>query len=165
MSEEVKKVTGFKVPTRLEYTISSGVARGRFLKAIKEGRLIGQRCPITHKVYVPPRGPSPTTGAEMTEEVELPGQGVITTFCIVNVPFPGQKMEIPFLAASILLDGADIPMLHLIGDCELSDVRMGMRVKAIWRPEDEWDYTTENIKYFTPTGEPDAPFDSYKEHL
>ncbi|MBT6436029.1 MAG: DNA-binding protein, partial [Deltaproteobacteria bacterium] len=91
--------------------------------------------------------------------------GIITTFCIVNVPFPGQKMKIPFLAASILLDGSDIPMLHLIGDCELSDVRMGMRVKAVWRPKEEWDYTTENIKYFSPTGEPDAPFDLYKEHL
>ncbi len=165
MSDENKKVTGFKVPTRLDYTISSGVSRGRFLRAIKEGRIIGQRCPITHKVYVPPRGPSPATGAQMTEEVELPAQGVITTFCIVNVPFPGQKMKIPFLAASILLDGADIPMLHLIGDCELSEVRMGMRVKGIWRPEEEWGYTTENIKYFVPTGEPDAPFDSYKEHL
>lgn len=160
-----EKVTRFKVPTRLTYTISAGRARGRFLRAIKEGRIIGQRCSITNKVYVPPRGPSPTTGAEMTEEVELPARGIITTFCIVNVPFPGQAMEIPFLAASILLDGADIPMLHLISDCEMSEVRMGMRVEGVWKPESEWDYSTENIKYFVPTGEPDAPFDSYKEHL
>ena len=158
-------VTRFKVPVRLEYTIRTGEAPGCFLKAIKEGRIIGQRCPITGKVYVPPRGPSPTTGAAMTEEVEVADFGVITTFCVISVPYEGQEMKLPYVAASILLEGSDIPMLHLIGDCEHSDVRMGMKVKAVWRPEEEWDYTTENIRWFAPTGEPDAPFDSYKEHL
>ena len=158
-------VTRFKSPMRLEYTIRTGEAPGIFLRAMKEGRIIGQRCPITGKVYVPPRGPSPTTGAQMTEEVEVSDVGVITTFCVISVPYEGQTMKLPYVAASILLDGSDIPMLHLIGDCENSDVRMGMRVKAVWKPEEEWDYTTENIRYFAPTGEPDAPFDSYKEHL
>ena len=60
-------VTGFKVPVRLEYTIRTGKSPGAFLKAMKDGRIIGQRGPITGKVYVPPRGPSPTTGAAMTE--------------------------------------------------------------------------------------------------
>jgi hypothetical protein len=42
---------------------------------------------------------------------------------------------------------------------------MGMRVKANWKPQSEWEPSLENILYFEPTGEPDAPFDSYKEHL
>ena len=158
-------VTRFKVPVKLQYTIRTGRAPGLFLRAMKEGRIIGQRCSITGKVYVPPRGPSPTTGTQMTEEVQVADVGVITTFCVINVPFEGQTMKLPYVAASILLDGSDIPMLHLIGDCENADVRMGMWVKAVWKPEEEWDYTTENIRYFAPTGEPDAPFDSYKEHL
>jgi hypothetical protein len=40
-----------------------------------------------------------------------------------------------------------------------------MRVKAKWRPEAEWTTSLENIAYFEPTGEPDVPFDDYKEHL
>jgi hypothetical protein len=42
---------------------------------------------------------------------------------------------------------------------------MGMRVKAKWKPQDQWETSLENILYFEPTGEPDAAFDSYKEHL
>jgi hypothetical protein len=42
---------------------------------------------------------------------------------------------------------------------------MGMRVRAKWKPKEQWVTSLENILYFEPTGEPDAPFESYKEHL
>ena len=42
---------------------------------------------------------------------------------------------------------------------------MGMRVEAVWVEPEELRPTLESIKYFRPTGEPDAPYDSYKEHL
>ena len=34
---------------------------------------------------------------------------------------------------------------------------MGMRVEAVWRPREEWEPGLQNIEYFRPTGEPDAP--------
>ncbi|MEE2961650.1 MAG: Zn-ribbon domain-containing OB-fold protein [Myxococcota bacterium] len=165
MSDASKKVTRFKSPTSIGYTIRSGAASGGFLRSIKEGKIVGMRCPETRKVYVPPRGPSPTSGLLMTEEVEVSDRGIITTFCEVNVPFEGQALEIPYVAASILLDGADIPMLHLIGECTPTEIRMGMRVKAIWKDESEWGHTTENILYFVPTGENDAALSDFVEHL
>ena len=160
-----EKVTRFKVPVELNYTIRSGTASQQFLEGIKEGRILGQRCSATGKVYVPARGPSPTTGLPMTDIVELPDTGIVTTFCVVNVPFEGQTLPLPYVGAAILLDGADIALFHLVGECDLGDVRMGMRVRAEWKPKDTWGYTAENIKYFKPTGEPDAPLASYKEHL
>ena len=33
---------------------------------------------------------------------------------------------------------------------------MGMRVRAVWKPREEWGTTIENILHFEPTGEPDA---------
>ena len=42
---------------------------------------------------------------------------------------------------------------------------MGMRVKAVWKPRAEWGTTIENIDHFSPTGEPDADYDTYKQHL
>ena len=45
----------------------------------------------------------------------------------------------------------------LLGECEAEDVRIGMRVEALWLPKEEWSNTFENIKYFRPTGEPDIP--------
>jgi uncharacterized OB-fold protein len=116
-------------------------------------------------VYVPPRGACPVDGVPTTDEVELPDRGTVTTFCIVNVPFLGQKIEPPYVSAYVLLDGADIAFLHLILECDAADVRMGMRVEAVWKPRDEWGTTIENIQYFRPTGEPDADYETYKQHL
>ena len=65
----------------------------------------------------------------------------------------------------LLLDGADIAFLHLILDCPAEDVHMGMRVKAVWKPRDEWGTTIENISHFAPTGEPDADFETYRNQL
>lgn len=158
-------VTVVETPSRIDYTYIAGRAQSRFLRAIAEGRIVGQRCPVCGKVYVPPRGSCPTDGVPTAEEVELPGRGIITTFCVVNVPFLGQTIDIPYVAASILLDGADIAFQHLIQEIDASDARMGMRVEAVWKPSEEWGYTLENIAHFRPTGEADADFESYEEHL
>ena len=130
-----------------------------------EGKLVGQRCPTCGKVYVPPRSACPADGTPTAEEVELPDTGTVTTFCIVNVPFLGQRITPPYVSAYILLDGADIAFLHLILDIPAEEVRMGMRVKAVWKPREEWGTTIENISHFAPTGEPDADYETYRNHL
>ena len=130
-----------------------------------EGKLVGQRCPTCGKVYIPPRSACPADGTPTAEEIELPDTGTVTTFCIVNVPFLGQRITPPYVSAYILLDGADIAFLHLILDIPAEEVRMGMRVKAVWKPRDEWGTTIENIDHFAPTGEPDADYETYRHHL
>jgi uncharacterized protein len=152
-------------PIRLTYRHSVSAEESRYLRALAEGRIIGQRCPVCGKVYVPPRGSCPTCGVPTKTDVELPDVGTVTTFCVVNVPFKGQRVPVPYVAASVLLDGADIPFQHLILGCAAEDVRMGMRVRAVWQPSDRWGTTAENIHHFEPAGEPDAPYESYSHHL
>jgi uncharacterized OB-fold protein len=164
-SAAAEAVTMVVTPIRLRIDHSASAEESRYLRALAEGKLTGQRCPECGKVYVPPRGACPTDGVPTTTEVELPDVGTVTTFCIVNVPFQGQRIPSPYVAASVLLDGADIAFQHLILGCEPSDVRMGMRVRAVWRPREEWGTTAENVSHFEPTGEPDAPYESYAQHL
>jgi uncharacterized OB-fold protein len=161
----VEPVTMVTTPVHLHYRHSASVEESRFLRALTEGRLIGQRCPACGKVYVPPRGACPTDGVPTTDEVALPDAGTVTTFCIVNVPFLGQRIPTPYVAAYILLDGADIAFHHLVLGCDATEVRMGMRVAAVWKPRERWGPTLENIDHFRPTGEPDAPYESYAQHL
>lgn len=155
-------VTMITTPIHLtvEHTVSPG--EDVYLRGLAEGRLIGQRCPLCRKVYIPPRGACPTCGVPTEENVELPARGTVTTFCIVNVPFLGQRITPPYVAAYVLLDGADIVILHLVLGCAPADVRMGMRVRAVWQPEAGWG---KNIDHFEPSGEPDASFESYAHHL
>lgn len=158
-------VTQIVTPVRLDYTIRPGVAMTRFLGGIAQGRIVAQRCPRCRKVYVPPRGSCPTCAVATEEDVELADRGIVTTFSIVRIPTPGLALRPPYCSAAILLDGADIPFLHLVGDVDVDQVRMGMRVEAVWVAPEERGPTVESIRWFRPTGEPDAPFDAYKEHM
>jgi uncharacterized OB-fold protein len=162
---EEPPVTMITTPVRLRYEHTTSPGESSYLRGLAEGRLLGQRCPACSQVYIPPRGACPTDGVPTTDEVELPDTGTVTTFCVVNVPFQGQRVQPPYVAAQLLLDGADITFQHLILGCEPGEVRMGMRVRAVWRPRAEWGTTPENIDHFRPTGQPDAPYESYAHHL
>jgi uncharacterized OB-fold protein len=164
-SEQGEPVTMVTTPVHLKYTHTASPEESKYLRGLAEGKLLAQRCPVCQKVYIPPRGACPTDGVPTVEEIELPDQGTVTTFCIVNVPFFGQRLTPPYVAAYILLDGAGIAFQHLVLGCDAADVRMGMRVKAHWRPREEWTTSLENIDYFEPSGEPDSPFETYSQHL
>jgi len=158
-------VTMTVTPVRLRYEHTASPAESAYLRGLAEGRLTGQRCPACGKVYIPSRGTCPADGVPTDTEVPLPDTGTVTTFCVVNVGYPGQKVTPPYVAAAVLLDGADIAFQHLILGCDPADVRMGMRVRAAWRPRSEWTTATGAISHFAPTGEPDAPYESYARFL
>ncbi len=161
-AEPIKSII---TPTRLEYEFTAAGSHARFLAAIAEGRILGQRCPKCEKVYVPARGACARCGVLNGEFVEVSQTGTVTTYCTVRVPSENIDLKLPYNAAHILLDGADIPFFSLIQECEPEDVRMGMRVEAVWLPREEWGPSFENIRYFRPIDEPDVPFDDFKEHL
>jgi uncharacterized protein len=164
-AESVESVKLVKTPITVPYEWSAGPSMTAWLNGLTRGQLIGKRCPSCVQVYVPPRGSCPKCAVRLGNDVILPDRGTIASFCIVNVPFLGQKIKIPYVAANILLDGSDITFSHLILGCEADDVRMGMRVKAVWRDKAEWGPSLENIEYFEPTGEPDAPYEWYSRSL
>lgn len=162
---EIAPIGTIKIPLRLDYEVIAGRATTRFLRGLAEGRLIGQRCPGCTKVYLPPRGSCPTCGVPTEEEVPLGDHGVVSTFCIVNVPSESLTIPIPYVAASIKIDGADTAIFHLVRDIPVEEVRMGLRVRAVWMPHEEWRPTLSSIAHFAPTGEPDAAWDAYKGAL
>lgn len=154
--EGVEMVRSVRTPARLEYTYTAGAATTRFLTGLAAGKIIGERAP-GGKVYVPSRGADPQLGKPTSEPVEVSGTGTLTSFCVVNVAFYGQGMEIPYTSGLILLDGSDLPIMHLIQECPVEDVHIGMRVEAVWVDEADLGPTLESIRYFRPNGEPDRP--------
>ncbi len=164
-AEGLDPVTMLVVPTSIEIQHTASLPESTFLRALEQGKLLGARTGEDGKVYFPPREANPATGLELDNYVELPDKGTVTTFAIINIPFAGQRIKPPYVAAYVLLDGADIPFLHLVTEIDPADVRMGMRVQAVWKPKEEWGLGIDNIDYFRPTGEPDADYDTYKHHL
>lgn len=159
------EVTTLSTPIRLDYTFTPGVAQSKNLRGLAQGKFIGQRCPKCKQVYVPARGACPVDGVATDEVVELADTGTVATFCVVNVPFAGQTIEIPYTCAQILLDGANISFMGLLQEIPASEVRMGLRVQAMWVPREELGPTMASVKYFRPTGEPDAAYETYKAYL
>lgn len=168
--DDLDPVTVQVTPSFIEIQHTASLPETTFLKALQEGKLLGARTRKGRdgqpgKVYFPPKEADPATGLELDEFIELPDRGTVTTFAVINIPFPGQRIKPPYVAAYVLLDGADIPFLHLVTEIDPADVRMGMRVQAVWKPSDQWGLGIDNIDYFKPTGEPDADYDSYRHHL
>lgn len=164
-TDERDPVTMVVTPTEIEIQHSASPVESAYLRALQDGKLLGARTGENGKVYFPAREADPATGLSLDNLVELPDQGTVTTFAIINIPFAGQRIKPPYVAAYVLLDGADIPFLHLVADIDAHEVRMGMRVQAVWQPQEEWGLGIDNIEYFRPTGEPDADYDTYKHHL
>jgi hypothetical protein len=154
--EPVKYV---EATVHLPYHYVAGDYRASYLRALKDKRILGSRDSKTGKVFVPPIVASPESFAPADQLVQVADRGVVTTFCIVNIPVIGRAIELPYVAASVALDGADISIYALIQECKPEEVRMGMRVEAVWKPDGEREGSHEDILHFRPTGEPDMPLD------
>jgi uncharacterized OB-fold protein len=162
MSEPITEIV---TPIRLDYTYTPGESASRFLRAMKDGHIVGRRCPRCAKVYLPPRGGCPMCGVEFADEVPVADTGTLVTFAVVNVNFANRVIDLPYVSGEVLFDGSDTTSMVLVQGVPVDEVRMGMRVKAHWLPREEWDFTFANIDYVEPTGEPDADYESFKEHV
>jgi len=157
MSEERDMITDIEAPIYLPYNFTAGKAPARFLSQVKKGILTGQRCPRCANVYIPPRGSCAACGVPTEEEVVLPDKATVQSFTIVAIPIPNNPIEPPYIIANLVLDGANLSFIHLMSECVNEEVHIGQRVQAVWKPEAEWDYAMDNIRYFKPIDEPDVP--------
>jgi uncharacterized OB-fold protein len=94
--------------------------------------------------------------APVTNYFNLPDTGVVKTFTISHVnwdssPLPKGKVNI---FAVIALDGIveDMGLVHKLGDIDPEDVKIGMRVKAVWKSEAKRTGDILDINYFAPLG-------------
>ncbi len=159
----VERVDTVVTPIRLVYTYTPGRSLSRYLRAMKEKRILGERCPVSGQVFVPPRGVSPLAGAATTEVVELGDCGYVESFNITRVPIERRPdLTPPYVSAWIVIDGASVGTLNLVINVAPSEVRLGMRVRAVWKPDEELIESATNILGWEPTGEPDVVIDDYE---
>ena len=165
-------VAGMDYFMHLEYQeVLCPVVR-RYAAALMEGKLIGHKCPKCGLVYAPPRGYCPIDVIETTDkdEVTLANTGVVTNFTVVTpVQYYGQEETEPFAKVSIQLDEPGGNTLQDTVDVPVDQVRVGMRVEAVWEDaakRDVSELTNRSfgsaegaIRGWKPTGEPDVPAD------
>jgi len=153
-------------PIRIEMDYRPGIALEPFLLATQQKKLLGRRCTKCDKVYLMPRGVCSMCGAAFTDEqVELGPNGTVATFLVVNVPFASQEIEIPYTAAEVLFDGAHTTAQFLLLGVGVDEVRMGMRVRAVWKDGDDLEPTLSNITHVEPIDELDVPYEDFADYV
>jgi uncharacterized OB-fold protein len=140
---------------KTDYAWDAGVAVGRFLAGLKEGKILAIQCPQCSRILVPPRMVCEHCFVPTSHWVELPGSGTVKTFSITSVTWDMQRLDKPLIPAVIDLDGASpgMAIMHLLDDVDPDDVRIGLRVEAVWRPADEREAAITDIRYFRPIKE------------
>lgn len=138
-----------------EYAWDTGIAISQYLNAFKEGSILGSHCSTCRKNVVPPRTVCEWCFRPMDEYIRLEDTGTVNTFSLCYVTWDVQRLKQPEIPAVIEIDGAS-PLhgiMHMLGDIDPSEVHIGMRVKAVWKPRDERQGSVTDILYFAPMKE------------
>lgn len=140
-----------KWPTSLRYAWDTGIAMGRFLRELKDGRIIGRRCERCQRVLLPPRMFCercfrPTDAWQLVKD-----SGTINTFSESYIRWDVSRVAEPILIAVIEIDGASSGgFMHLLGEVKPKDLHIGMKVKAAWKLPEEREGSILDIRYFKP---------------
>jgi len=146
----------------LPYRHSYGPNYGRLFDELgSSSGLIGSRCPQCHNVLVPPRAYCELCYVKTEQFVGLKDTGRLHAFSVIHMEFVGQTRKPPYVYAEIVLDGASTRLIHNVAGIDMStaqrDLKIGMPVRAVWKPEDERNGTLDDIDYFEPIGDIDQP--------
>ncbi len=150
-----KKVLTTSWKPNLQYSWDDGVAIGRYLKELKNGKIIARKCNKCERIMIPPRMFCELCFRATDEWVYVEDTGSINTFSISYVHWDAKRIkegEKPFIPAVIEIDGASEGMgiLHVLGEVDPEVVKSGMRVKAVWKSPEERIGAITDIKYFKP---------------
>jgi uncharacterized OB-fold protein len=138
-----------------QYAWDAGVAIGRYLAELKEGRLVGVHCKKCKRTVIPPRNFCEWCFRPMDDWVQLPDTGIVNTFSLCYVTWDMKVLTDPEIPTVIDIDGTSPPVgiMHKLGEVDPKTVRIGMRVQAVWKPPEQREGSILDIEYFKPLSE------------
>lgn len=149
------KVTQVRYHPDAKYAWSAGEAMSRFLAELQQGRLIARTCRGCKRVLFPPRMFCEECFRPTDEWTYIRDTGTIETFSISYLDKDARRIAQPILVGVVSLDGASpkMGMMHYFSEMTPDQIRIGMRVKAVWRPPTERRGSVLDIAYFRPLRE------------
>ena len=150
--EFMNKVLSVTHHPEIEYAWATGVAISKFLEGLKEGKIYGVKCDDCSRVVCPPRMFCEECFSPMVEFVELPDTGTINTFSLAYIRTDASRRETAEIPCVIDIDGTTISpsgFLHLLDEATPHDkIKVGSKVKAVWKSPEERTGSITDIKYF-----------------
>jgi len=149
------KVTQTRFRPDAKYAWSAGEAMSRFLEELQAGRLIARTCDGCKRILFPPRMFCEECFRPTDAWTYIQDTGTIETFSISYIDTDAKRIPVPILVGVVSLDGASpkMGMMHYFGEMSKDEIRIGMRVKAVWKPTEERTGSVLDIRYFRPLRE------------
>jgi uncharacterized OB-fold protein len=102
--------------------------------AATEGRLLIGLCRDTGRHFWYPRGASPFTLSPNVDLVQATGRGTIYSYTVMRVAQP-------YACAYVELDEGPRIFTNIV-DCDFADIRIGMKVRVVFKPSQTADGMT-----------------------
>ena len=148
---EGKDVWVYHGKIHIPNTYSAGAVGSRFLIELRDNkRIMGTRCPTCNLVYVPARSVCKDCFGKLSEWVEVSRQGTLITYAVAHQGNPVQPSALPITYGIVQLDGADTGFVHMLGEVAPEQLKVGMKVKAVFKVKKDRVASILDIKYFKP---------------
>ena len=135
------------LPVTSRYTF--GIAGEKFFRMIKdEGKIMGTRCQKCERLYVPASLFCERCLGKLKEWVDVGIVGEVKTFTLLYKNYDGSSREIPEVIAFIGFGDGGI--IHRLGSVDFSEISIGMKVQAVFKPEEDREGSILDIVYFKP---------------
>lgn len=160
--EQEQELLALKRTVSVRQKFATGPVMGKFLKALKEKKILSIKCPVCGRLQSPPREVCAICRVRNDEWVEIGPNGEMRMleYCYYASPDPltGETRETPYGAIGILLNGCkkEEVFWHLLRPDHLDKVEMGIvigdrvvkgtRLRPVWAEERTG--TIDDIKYF-----------------
>jgi 3-keto-5-aminohexanoate cleavage enzyme len=137
----------------LPYTYFAGRVGSKFITTIRDQKkIMGVKCPTCNTVYLPPRQVCDQDFTDIRENwVDVGNKGTVTNFTVVRYDDKHLPRKAPFVLALVKLEGATTPFMHILEECKIEEVKIGMKVEAVFAKETT--STILDIDHFKPAVE------------
>jgi uncharacterized OB-fold protein len=137
------------IPVKYEYTM--GNAGDKFFRTMMEkGEIVASRCSKCGKLYVPPSTFceaddcfSPTSEFQPIDQT-----GEVYSWTESHVDMAGNRHDKPQVYAMVKFNGVEGAIIHRL-NAEASNVKIGMKVKPVFKEAAKREGNMEDIQYFT----------------
>ena len=138
-----------------KYSWAAGQAMSRFLEELQNGKLIARKCHACQRTLFPPRMFCEQCYRPTDEWVYVKDSGTIETFSVSYLDKDAKRITEPIFVGVVSVDGASpqMGMMHYFGEVTKETIRIGMKVKAVWKPPPERTGSVLDIRYWKPLPE------------
>lgn len=132
-----------EIPLHYEYT--AGVAGERFLRGLKDGKILAAVCPKCGKAYLPPKTYCIDCYVAISEFRSVGPKAKVAALASSDFDLEGKKLPSPRTFAFLTFQGVSGGLVHFVAG---EGLRLGSSVSAKFRPSPERKGTLLDIESF-----------------